>query len=116
MVHGATNATIKNSEMYHNGYGIFVNGGGNGHTESAIYQLDAETLPTSGINERLVFELSEGKEVFSITRGLIRALAVILGDGDAEKARVAENAMHHYTSAAHGALAKGLPTFIASLA
>ncbi len=101
----ALNASSEHAvaELKDDGRGI------HGHVEELIIRV---RIPGYGINEAKVAELTKGREVFGVNDNRIEKLARLFGRGNDSDYKKAHMALETFADAAHGTLAKDLPTWI----
>lgn len=85
----------------------------NGHMEEAIMRVQ---IPDSAINEAAVTDETGGRQVFGVNDSRMERLARIFARGDDKDYHVAIMALEDFASSGHGTLAKGLPTYLVTLA
>ncbi len=85
------------------------NRGIHGHVEEQIIRL---RIPGHGINECKLAKLTDGREVFGVNDNRIERVARLFGRGDDKDYRIAHIALEDFVDAAHGTLAKDLPTYV----
>lgn len=83
--------------------------GVHGHVEEQIIRV---RVPGYAINEAKVAELTSGREVFGVNDTRIEKLARLFGRGNDTDYKKACMALEAFADAAHGTLAKDLPTWV----
>jgi len=95
------------AELRDDGQGV------HGHLEEAIVRV---RVPGKAIDEAGVAEEVAGRQVFGVNDNRMERLARLFARGNDEDYRIAAMALEDFASSGHGTLAKGLPTYIVTVA
>lgn len=87
--------------------------GVHGHVEEAIVRV---RIPGKALNEAGVAAATGGREVFGVSDTRMERLARLFARGNDQDYRIAAMALEDFASSGHATLAKGLPTYLITIA